>query len=513
MRIYDRGRARRSLFDTVAFRALSQLATLASYVVLVRAMPKQDFGLLNLLYAFIPVVSALASLGLEQALKRYQPEYLHAGRLDVAAWLVRWISSARLLSNLVIIAVLLLSWGHVAPIFGLGPYRDDFMLFSVLLLIFFQVQLLQLSVAAHMLHRFSVGSIALLSVVKLLAYGGLAAFDKLTLETAILVDTAGYSLVWLFLREVYRRLCLPPPGQSLQAPPADERRRILRYGLLNNFNDAGTLFLDSRTDNFFIAAFIDAISVGVYAFYTRLTEMASNLLPTRMFETVVQPMFFSIPPADSGRRLPEYFSFLLNVNLALQWPVMAFALAEHAEIVQVVFGGRFLSYSWLLPLVVAFSSVNSISTPVTLVAQYEERAGVLLLSKVFAVANFLGMLLLIPTAGLYGAAIASGLSQFLKNLFVWWKVRKRAVWLNAASALLYGIGLWGSVVAIAVTSKVFWHATSVVHLFLGLFLCAIAGLLHLRGRAIRCEDRALLGTLFSGRESRLLRWVGLAPVA
>jgi len=58
-----------------------------------------------------------------------------------------------------------------------------------------------------------------------------------------------------------------------------ERKRLLRYGLFNNFNDAGTFFLESRVDNFFIAGFMNAVSVGIYSFYLRLNEMAMNMLP------------------------------------------------------------------------------------------------------------------------------------------------------------------------------------------------------------------------------------------
>ena len=74
MAVYTRGRARRSLIDTVMFRALSQIATVAGYIVMVRGMAKEDFGVFNLLYAFIPVISTVASLGLEQTLRRYQPQ-------------------------------------------------------------------------------------------------------------------------------------------------------------------------------------------------------------------------------------------------------------------------------------------------------------------------------------------------------------------------------------------------------------------------------------------------------
>jgi O-antigen/teichoic acid export membrane protein len=319
--------------------------------------------------------------------------------------------------------------------------------------------------------------------------------------------------VHVLLRWVYRHRCLPEPGKSLQVPTPEERRRMVSYGLLNNFNDAGTLFLDSRTDNFFIAAFTDAVSVGIYAFYTRLNEMTANMMPTRLFETVVQPMFFIVQRVEAGRRIPQYFTLLLNLNLALQWPVLAFAVAYHAEIVQAVFGGKFLEHSWLLPLVVAFAAANIIATPVTLVAQYEERAGILLLSKVFGFANIIGMLVLIPLAGIYGAAIAGGSSALVKNLFVWWKVRDLAVWLNAGTALALGVALWGGVVGIALSLKAALHVPALVQLLFGLVLCGVAELAHLRSGAIWRNDRELLMKLFHGRDSRLLRWAGLVPAA
>ena len=39
----------------------------------------------------------------------------------------------------------------------------QFEIFCLLILLYFQVQILQLTMAAHMLHRFSVGSVAMLS--------------------------------------------------------------------------------------------------------------------------------------------------------------------------------------------------------------------------------------------------------------------------------------------------------------------------------------------------------------
>ena len=228
-----------------------------------------------------------------------------------------------------------------------------------------------------------------------------------------------YAVVYVFLRIQYHRRCAVRAGDPPYHPSPEERKRLTRYAMFNNFNDAGTLFLDSRMDNFFIAGFINSVSVGIYAFYMRLNEMAINVLPVRLFENVIQPMFFAVEAREADTRLPQYFTFLLNTNLLLQWPIVAFAVAFHAQIVHVVFADKFIEESWLLPLVLSFATINCFATPVSLTAQYEEKTPVQLLSKIFAGYNVAAMLVLIPHWGLYGAAVASGSAQAFKNLFVW----------------------------------------------------------------------------------------------
>lgn len=509
MAVYTRGRARRSLIDTMTFRAVSQVATVLGYVVMVRGMAKVDFGVYNLLYAFIPVVSTAASLGLEQTLRRYQPEYLRTGNLPAANWLVRFIASARFGANVVILGAILLTWNYCAPIFKLEPYRTQFIIFGVLLLFHFQCRILQLSLASHMLHRFSVGSMALVSLVKLAGYAALVFLHELTLDAAILVDILAYALSFLGMRVMYHRHCRAEETAAPWRPPKAERKRMLRYGFYNNFNDAGTMLLTSKTDNFYIAAFIDPIAVGVYAFYTRLNEMMGNLQPVRLFENVIHPIFFAIPAGEADARVKRYFTLLVNMNLMLQWPMLAFSVAYHSEIVAVIFGGKFIESSWLLPVIVGFATINVIGTPATLVAQYEEKAGIILWSKIFALYNVAALLVMVPPWGLYGAAVASGSAQAMKNLFIWWYVRHRAVWINAGSALTISFAIWGGAVALCLAIKQWLHLPALVNLLVGAGVCGLAALLHLRSGAISSSDRNILGSVLHGREARILGRLGL----
>jgi hypothetical protein len=105
--------------------------------------------------------------------------------------LFRFVASARLGTNIVVLSLVLLCWNYVAPIFKLTPYRPVFAFFSLLVLLHFQARILQMALASHMLHRYSVGSMAVLSAVKLVAYSLFVWFGVLTLENAILSDAPG----------------------------------------------------------------------------------------------------------------------------------------------------------------------------------------------------------------------------------------------------------------------------------------------------------------------------------
>jgi O-antigen/teichoic acid export membrane protein len=239
--------------------------------------------------------------------------------------------------------------------------------------------------------------------------------------------------------------------------------------------------------------------------------MIGNVLPVRLFENVIQPMFFAIRPEEAKQRLPQYFTFLLNINLLLQWPLLAFCSAYHAEIVAVIFGGKFVENSWLLPVLIGFSLVNTIGTPVTLVAQYQERAGIILLSKAFAIYNVVLLLLLVPTFGLYGAAFARGSGQALKNVFIWWHVRHDAIWTNAGAAIPVSVLLWGVVTAVCYVLKTYVHMHVLLQLLIGAAICAGGALIHMRGRAVSDSDRRILASVFKGRETQHLRRLGLLP--
>ncbi len=509
--MYSRDRARRSFVDSAVLRVVSQISTAVGYVILVRALPTESFGVYSLFYTFIAAIGAVLSLGLEQVLQRYSPEYLRAGNEPAAARLVRVVASGRFAINVLLLAVILLAWNYLAPLVHVAPYRSAFVIFCVLILLHFQVRVLQLALGSHMLHRFSVGAMIVLSLVKLVGYCLLYWTARGTLETAIIVDIVAYASAYVGQRIVYHKKALTQNARiPYQFSPA-ERKRMVRYGLLNNFNDAGGLLLYSTLDNFVIAAFLGTASVGIYSFYSRLRMMVYNALPVSQFQNVIIPLFFSIRSADAPYSIPRYFSLLLNLNLLVQWPILAYVTAYHREIVQVLLAGRFVEYSWLLPMFVVFSILDGALDPVGYVAQYEEKAGTLLLSKLFAIYNVVAMVVLVPYFNVYGAVLASGTAQILKNAFVWWTVRKRAVWLNAWASLASSIGLWGGASVVFYGLKVLLPIPPLPQLLLGLVVCCAIGVVYVRSPVLSESDRSIMSSILGEKAAGLMRRFGLLP--
>jgi O-antigen/teichoic acid export membrane protein len=496
------------VFHAVLFRIPAQISTLLGYVVLVRWLTETEFGVYSLFYAMLPMIGTLMSFGMENTLNRYQPEYLRKGENRLANRLSRNVGLLRLATTGVFCATVLVFWSDIAPFFKIADYREQFMLFAVLIITHFQCQILAISLSAHLLQKYSIGLTAVFSMLKLSGYGLAFLLHVFTLRTAIVVDLIAYFIFYVCLKYAYMRKPDHRKGAEATLPP-EEKKRLFRYAAYYSFNDVGTLTLDTRKDNFFIAALMDTVSVGAYAFAQRFNEMLGRVSPMHLLESVVQPLFVSLDHKRDPQRIHRYFSLLMTVALGARLPLLAFTAAYHREIVLVLFDGRFLDYSYLLPVTAMFSLGFVISVPVTLVAQLQEKAQFVLASKIFGVFGIAASILLIPVMGVLGAVIAGGSAIVMKNLFIWWFVRDLARWTNAWRFTLRAALIWGGF-ALAVLLQQRWVAgNAILALITGLVIWSAFFLLQIRAAASP-DERRIVGDLFSGRERKFLRLLGVA---
>src|SRR5690606_23400710 len=147
--------------------------------------------------------------------------------------------------------------------------------------------------------------------------------------------------------------------------------------------------------------------------------------------------------------------------------------------------------------------------PVTLVAQLKEKAHIILASRIFSIYNIGALMVLIPVMGIAGAIVASGTAMLMKNLFVWWFVRDLAVWKDGWRFLGRTILIWTVFVLIAGLGVDILAERPVFVLVFGFVTWGLLFAAYLRFGALTTEQRQLMGTFFPGRETRLLRALGV----
>ena len=393
-------------------------------VLLVRALSEHDYGVYNLLYSVIALIGVIASFGIGNTLQRFIPEYYEKGEFRIANNLYRTSSLIRLISNVAILSVILLLWEYVSPHLKIAEYRKYFIIFAVVILLHMQRGILETCLSSYFLHKYSKSIGFLFTLIKAIGYGCVIVFEK-SLQAAIMIDITAYVVVFALLQMIYAKK-IPHSTGNLEQFSQQEKKRVAKYALFYNFNDAGVGLLDANFDNFIIVMYLNPVAVGAYSFCVRLSRQINRLLPLSYFLDVIRPAFFTYGTASAENNTTFFFQSLIKVNAIITIPCFFFLLLYSEDIITVVFGCKFIEYSFVLAGVFFFTALNSFQPAVGLIAQLREKADIILYSKFFAAYNLIADIILIKILGIWGAVIATGSAIMCKNFFVWYFVRADA---------------------------------------------------------------------------------------
>lgn len=502
-------RSLRSAGHILVIKTLSQPVTFLATVLLMRALSEESYGIYSLFQSLLPVMGMVASLGLSNTLQRFVPEFLAQKRYRVAWDLYRAASLIRLLVNILIVGLILLSWEWLAPHFGLENYRNLFLFFSAIILLYMQSRLLETCLYGYFLHKQVQISALLLSSIKSGGYG-LAIVLHWDLRLVLVVDLVAHLTAFILLRLIMARSFPKADEDPTIGMGPKERKRFINYAMYYNFNDAGSGILGNQFDNFFVAAYLDPIAVGGYAFCNRLAEYVDKMMPTRYFRGVIKPAFFSYGDKLRPTRIRRVYQSLAKINYLFNIPILCFMISASVPLIDVVFAGKFREFAPLFVAILMFQTIQGFFKSIDTIAQLRERADIILFSKLFAIPNIGGNILLIPIIGVWGPVFATGLSQLGRGLFIWYHVRESVNFKGMLGTLLKTSLFWGSTTLVCHTLSPLLDS-STLKLLLALSLFGISTLLFFRLDLLNRFEKVLLRD-FSNRQpkmGRLMRYLGV----
>lgn len=404
-------------------RSLIPIINFIITVFIIRTLIVNEFGIYQVLLAVMSYVALLSSLGLLEVFRRFIPEFFQKKKFAMLKVLVEKGLFWRSLLCIGIVLIIIIFSRQIGNLLKFQQAMQYFAIFSIGIIFHLSSTLLSSTLISLFQHKLYLIS----QIIYVLFRAGLI-YILLSMGKGLLglliAESAAYGLLFVIYFFFYRRFL---SRQSFEKKTEFSFRRLIRFGRYSYFNEAGAQILSVSTDYFIISAFLGPVAVGIYGFANKVMTLVSRILPQSMFVNIIRPAFFmKYVQNEDSEQVNRMFNFLTKIIVFFSFPLMLGIIILGDKLIIYVFDPKYLESLTVLWIVAAFHSIDHFMGPISLVLQSKEKVQILLYSKIFAVYNLLGDLLVVKTFGVVGIAVVTSSAIFFKNFFCFLYAKKYA---------------------------------------------------------------------------------------
>ncbi|ARS91307.1 flippase [Natrarchaeobaculum aegyptiacum] len=402
---------------TLVARAVYMISSaLLMWVLASYLLDPDGYGALYWAIGILAVVQLFADLGLGKSVARYVSEYREtdAGQIP---YLLRSTIAVKLIVLAVVCYALLLFHEQIAILLG-DPSAAPFLAIGVLYIIansfnvFSQVALqgfnrLEYSAAVQAIS--GAARLAFAVAFVLLGFGALGALFGYVVGYAI-AAVVGLGIIYLTF---YR-----------PTEPADEyeeglSRRLLEYSVPLTATRSANV-IDKQIDTVLVGVFLTPTAVAFYTLGKQITDFV--LAPAESLGFTISPNFGEQKAAGKLEQARQIYETSLTHTMLVYVPAAVGLVLVAEPFVTLVFGADYAGAVPVLQILAGFVLLQSITNLTSDSLDYLGRARERAIAKgATSIANFGLNILLIPTIGVVGAAIATVMTHTVYvavNLYV-----------------------------------------------------------------------------------------------
>ncbi len=412
---------RGSLWLAVRFLVCGPIG-IVSMPLIVRGLSVEEYGIYNILFALLAWISMLSGFGLDNVFQRFIPEALQRQDYPLIKALVKKGMLLRLVLSSVTVLIVFLFSGPIGTAFKIKGWERYFLVFAFGIICVLEQRLLETALSGLFMQKYTVIAnvcwslcrVTILIVVVILGKG----------LVGILITETVCWLVWLgLLLFFYRSVFLVGKKGTQQA--SVPYRRFLRYGGFSFFSEVGVNVLDMATDLFVIVVYLGPAAAGIYGFCDKTIKMLRHIMPHSILRELIRPVFFArYAKTQDTKELEAMFNFLTKVAAFFLIPLAVGMCVLGQDMITYIFGEKYLSAYVPLCIVVGFYAANAFVEPTGFILQSLEKVNILFYSKVFAIYNLIGDLLVVKPFGVVGVALVTSSAVLFKNLFCLYFARR-----------------------------------------------------------------------------------------
>jgi len=412
---------RKSSFYLLVLRSITPLVSFFITIYIIRKLSVDAYGVYNILIAIMGYIGLLSSLGLPHIFQRYIPEFYQKKQLAKLKRLVDRGLFWRFVLICGFIVVLIIFAHPIERLFQFSEAIRYFAFFSVAIIFFLETRLLSLTFTSTFQHKYYV----IIQISYVLFRAGLIyclLFIGKELVGLLMAESAAYLFLFI-LQFYYFRKSFPVSRKKEEADLPIQR--LIRFGGFSYLYEAGSEILAVSTDYFIISAFLGPASVAIYAFANRIMKLITRILPYSVLANIIRPVFFTkYSQNDDPENLNKMFNFLIKIMAFFSFPIVFAMFVLGDKIIIYIFDPRYINSLEVLWIVAIFYALNFLMNPVGLVLQSIEKVQILFYSKIFAIYNIIGDLLVVNKYGIIGIALVTGSAVLFQNIFSFVCARK-----------------------------------------------------------------------------------------
>ncbi|SEP73444.1 flippase [Natrinema salaciae] len=389
-------------------RIVAMLSSGLLMVLLARLLGPDEYGLLFLAISVFTAIGIFTKLGIAKSGSRYVAEYKEKdpGQLP---HIFRTSLSFNLAAIAIVVAAVVVGHRGIAAVLD-EPGLTPFLLLGALYLIFealsayarLMLQGLEEIETAATLHAINRGCRLVFAVgLVLLGFGGIGAFVGYILSLAI---TAIGGLVVIYVR-FYRE------HEGSAAAVDGLRRRIGEYSIPLTATSTANV-LDKQVDTILVGYFMTPVAVSYYVLSKQIVQFVET--PVTALGFTLSPTFGAQKADGNVERAARIYETALTNSLLLYIPVAAGVILVAEPTLDLVFGDEYAGAVPVLQILGLYAVLQAItkitSNGLDFLGRARERA---IVKGVTAGLNVVLNVLLIPTMGVVGAAVATVITYSL----------------------------------------------------------------------------------------------------
>ena len=418
-------------------RSLLPIINFLITVYIIRILTVDEYGIYKILLAVMSYVGLFSSLGLPRVFRRFIPEFFQKKEFAKLKSLVQKGIFWRTVLCVGIVVIIIVLAEPIGNLFNFQQAMQYFAIFSIGIIFHLSSNLIGATLISVFRHKMYVLS----QILYVLFRGGLTYYllsHGKGLVGLLIAESAAYGLLLALYFFHYRRFIA---SQAIEKKADLPFRRLVRFGGFSYFNEVGAQILSVSTDYLIISAFLGPIAVGIYGFANRLMFLVARALPQSMFISIIRPTFFmKYVQNDTPSQTNRMFNFLTKLICFFAFPLLIGIVLLGDKIIYYVFDPKYMDSLTILWIVAGFHSINYFMDPISMVLESTEKVQILFYSKIFAIYNLIGDLLVVKPYGIVGVAVVTGTAVVFKNLFCFFYAKKyAAIKLELKGIIIIGI--------------------------------------------------------------------------